>query len=242
MKLFNPIVFFTRIGRNVAMQRIADAVSDGYTQYHFGSILVSKLVRLVKKFDIQYQIGLTCNQRLHRRRNGMGNAKLILWQSSVDTVDFYLLVSNPEAGYHPAHALEDLLDCNEIPIRFGDYELVKSNLNGANNTKNKQYKLTWRFAKAPLEEWKSGIKHHVRNCPDFEVNQLLLRLFKSPGFAGIRQQVGHLCSLYRAEIKRANRPNPPMLPKKLGYCRRLSDAGLSMLTLISRYEKRLGEE
>lgn len=251
MPITNPTILTKRA---VTMQRISDLVNHGFSHFSSGSVSALRCQKLVNKFDMNYQVFLDRNQRARRKRAGLGSAHLVLWLNN-DQVNWWLLVTNPENGEHAAHSAEKLKNAlyptNKIQI--DGFELVtlpkpanKSNQNQAENKENikdnkkstahckKTTRLTWRMNQHKYEDWRASIIDGVRRSNPTALHTLIYQLFSSPGFGGIRIQIGKLAALYKAEVKRAARKTAPELPKKLYYVRRLKHDGISLLQLIAQ--------
>lgn len=239
----NSLMIFTN--RTVAMQRLSDAIAHGYTQYCSGSISQDRCAKLVRKFDMNYAALADRNERARRKRAGLGNANLVLWLTN-DVVRWWLLVTPPSAGDHAAHALEKLCDATSKNgrIEIDRFELVRLPKTPVQNDSNKKQanklsqryqpkltKLTWRMAEHKNQAWRDSIIESVRNSSDRSLEVLIYQLWSSPGFSGIRSQIGKLAALYRAEVKRSGRKGAPALPKRLGYVRRLRNNGISLAQL-----------
>jgi hypothetical protein len=229
------------------MQRLIDSINHGYTNWCSGSIPMDRCHKLVKKFDLTYQILADRNERARRKRAGLGNATLILWLNH-GAVQWWLLVSPPEAGDHAAHSIETLKNATHLNgrIEIDGFELVrlpkktyqKAGSNSANNVppapKKKHTTLTWRMKEDKYQAWRESIIDSVRGASTRSLEALLYKLWSSPGFYGIRTQVGKLAALYRAEVKRASRKDAPPLPKRLGYVRRLANQGITLGELLAQ--------
>jgi len=225
------------------MQRIMDAVSNGYTYYFHNAISVERCAKLVNKFNLNYHVLADRNERARRKRAGIGNAKLVLWLHN-DVVYWWLLVTAPDHGDHAAHTIEILRDANSIGerIEVEGFELVrlpnKSNnkfvsSNTSNSTVNqKSIHLTWRMGKIKYQAWRESVIDEVRTKSARSIELTIYRLWTSPGFSGVRSQIGHIAALYKAEVKRTCRKDAPALPKHLGYVRRLSSKGITLNELI----------
>lgn len=223
----SPIVYTSR---TILMQRLADAVNHGYTHWIAGSVSLNRSQKLVKKFDMTYQIFADRNLRARRKRTGLGNARLLLWKND-ETIRWWLLVTAPANGEHPAHSIEKLRNALERNGRIviDGFELVRLPKNGSENTK-----WTWRMTETKYQSWRDSIIFTVRKGAPNALHQMLYQLWSSPGFAGIRSQVGKLAALYRAEVQRSSRKDAPMPPKRLPYVRRLRDDGVSVAQLLKK--------
>ena len=76
----------------------------------------------------------------------------------------------------------------------------------------------------------------IRLHHDAVLNQWIYSTARSPGFAGVREQVKRLWKLLRAEWKRSrsNGELLPEIPKNIGYVRRLPDVGSPWSELMRR--------
>lgn len=241
--------------RNQLMQQLMDGVRHGYTLFTNGSIRPDQLVKMIRKFSVVYQIDEDRNGRYRRRRNGLGNAKLFLFYRD-DLIYWWLLVSPFEKGEHAAHALEKLHDVfgKGKRIEIDGYELVRMPRNTKDHRKKESdedrlaheinkcgakvlskniemrpvSRLTWRMTKNKEKEWRDSIIEAVRKHSNTSLHRLVYKLWSSPGFGGIRSQIGKLAALYRAEVKRNRRSDAPKLPQKLPYLRRLKITGMTI--------------
>lgn len=245
----STIVFTSR---TIVMQRLIDSINHGYSNWCTGSISVDRCSKMVKKFDLNYQALADRNERARRKRAGLGNSALVLWQSN-GLIRWWLLVTPLQAGNHAAHACEKLLDAHKPNgrIEIEDFELVRlpqkaykragSTNNGqlANKTKTQNTKLTWRMNEYKYSSWRASIIESVRNSGAHSLELLIYRLWSAPGFSAIRSQIGKLAALYRAEVKRSGRMDAPTLPKRLGYIRRLRNQGITLAELVAQAQRPL---
>jgi hypothetical protein len=233
---YNPTVI---TNRTVLMQHLTDALSHGYVCYVSGSVSPQRASALVTKFDIVYQVSADRNSRARRKRSGLGNARLVLFYRD-GVIYWWLLVTSPESGEHAAHALENLKDAvgSATGIQIDGFELIRmpkpaDKLDVRKSSKS-QNRLTWRMRAAKERDWRCSIIDAVRSGTPYQLDQLIYRLWSSPGFGGIRSQIGKMAALYRNEIKRAGRKDAPALPKRLGYVRRLKFTGIPLAKLVSQ--------
>ncbi|WP_227743845.1 hypothetical protein [Burkholderia gladioli] len=64
--------------RAALMQRLMDAVIQGYNSYTSGTVKTERVHALCEKFSERYLVALSRNQLAYRRAKGFGNARLIL--------------------------------------------------------------------------------------------------------------------------------------------------------------------
>lgn len=214
---YNPVVFDRK---TVFMQRLADFVRLGYRHYVLGEVRPDRAWPLATKFSRLYEVHLHRNQRARARANGEGSAYALWWQPHADAIVFALLLT---PGQHAARQLEKLRDTAERDSRLtlGDYELVQRPREG-----KAAPAWTWRLTEVAYEGWRARVLEVVRGGNDFVVQQLVSDLTSTPGFAGVREQVKKLKSLFRAEWARRRGKQPPMPPlPRQRFIQRLENRG-----------------
>lgn len=233
---YNPVVLTSR---DVAMQRLLDAVNNGYSEYATGEVSMERAQAVFQKFAIQYQVDADRNVRVRRKRNGLGNATLILLRMD-GKILWWLLVTPADRGEHLAHTFEKLRSALDRKSRliFDGYELVRlpkpskfKPLN--NNAKSSQARLTWRISREAERSLRYAIIDAVRQDTPYRLDLLIYRIWACPGFGGVRSQIGKLAALYRAEVRRANRLDAPAPPKRLVYLRRLKSGGMRLSEIVA---------
>lgn len=226
LKRINPIIFTSR---PVAMQRLSDCVGNGYSAWCTGSIPAMRCVKLISKFDLNYHVLADRNERARRKRAGLGNAQLVLWFNQ-DVIRWWLLITPQAVGDHAAHSLERLQNAlaQEERIEIDGYELVRLSRKG-----QEKPSLTWRMTEHKYQGWRQSVIDTVRSRSHHSMHHMLYSLWSSPGFAGIRSQIGKIAALYRAEVKRSGNKDAPMPPKRLSYVRRLKHDGLTLSQLFN---------
>lgn len=238
------MVFSSRV---VLQQRLADWVARGYINWAAGLVGLERAPRLVKKFNIAYGVNSDRNERARRKRSGLGNAVLVLWRRTTTdpTLFWWLLVTD---GDHPAHSAERMRDATSAGGRIvvDGYELVrivpcetKRNQARYDRPRPSRPTWTWRMDSQKYTDWRESIIQVVRvRTPARQLQDLLRALFSSPGFSGVRHQVGKLAVLYRSEWKRIRGGEDlPPLPARLGYVRRLPNEGVWLSTVLSDARK-----
>ena len=167
------------------------------------------------------------------KRSGLDAARLMLYALPRGTEQhsakllWVLLVSD---GDHPAAALEKLHDarCAGERLRLCGYELVQL------PRKNSGVPAwTWRMTAERHQWWRDQVVQAARKPWLHSDHELLRRLYRVPGFAGIRSQVGHIVALWRREWRRrrAKSEHFPVLPQ-LRYVQRLRDIGVMLSELV----------
>lgn len=225
MRAYDPIVLESR---QVLMQRLADYVRTGHVHWTCGEVTLERAPTLARKFARLYGTDLDRNRRLRAKARGEGNAVLLLARlHPADMhIHWYLLVS---PGDNPAHELEELVDATtrEGRMRHAEYELVHMTKPGVAHPV-----LTWRMSRGNEEDWRTRALAEARHGSPHRVERFLEVLYKSPGFYGVRRQVGKTVSLFRREWRRRRGKAPiPKLPR-LYYCARLRNRGLRLTQLL----------
>ena len=218
MRPYDPLVLHTR---QVLMQRIADYVRTGHVHWTCGEVALDRVPTLARKFARLYGTDLDRNRRLRAKARGEANAVLLLAKLHSDDVriQWYLLVS---PGDNPAHQLEHLHDAStrDGRVHHAGYELVHVTKSGVDRPV-----LTWRMSRDNEEAWRTRALTEARRGNLQQVQMFLDVLYRSPGFYGVRKQVGKTISLFRREWRRRRGAIPaPVLPR-LYYCARLPNRG-----------------
>lgn len=221
--------------KTTTMQRLQDFVRTGYYHHVSGKVSAERAQLLANKFAEQYQVDVSKFVRSRRKAKGWGNAVLILYPI-VDSTDFWwwLLVTE---GEHSAHQKEQLCDARNKHQRVcwaDEYELVRM-------TKKEQSKpsWTWRMT-APLETyWEQRIRKAISSYDDSLIKQAIWSLYRTPGFSGIRNNVGQLVKHLRGDWQRIKRGSIPLphIPQKLNYLARLPDETYPLSTLVQRQKR-----
>lgn len=200
-KNYDPLVIEHKA---LAMLRLQELVRVGYHYWTEGALAPGSLKAFLMRFRDTYQVHLDRNARHRRKREGFGNAELVLWRpEGAAKVHFWLLVSD---GEHAARKLERLRDAREGGNRIviDNYELLRLPRKG-----QAAASWTWRLTDEGVAGWEARLSKAIelvgRN--DTELKQAFHSLYKSPGFSGVRKQVGHLVSYARGQWNRKRRAN-----------------------------------
>lgn len=235
------------LSRPTTLQRINDWVGHGYVNWVGGTVGLDRAPRLVRKFRVAYNIDSDRNVRARRKRAGLGNAVLVLWMRAADdlTLRWWLLLT---PGDHPAHLAERMQDATDSSGRIvvDGFELVRvapcetQRLQARyERPRSAQPAWTWRMDNQKYASWRESLIQAVRTrAPPRQLQDMFHALFASPGFSGVRHQVGKLAALYRAEWKRHRGHEEMMpLPARLGYVRRLPNEGAWLSVIVSLVRK-----
>jgi len=224
----NPFIFTKK---TVYMQRLGDAVRAGALHYIAGSIPLGKAPFLAQKFAGRYVLnpGKIADHRA--RRAGEDVARWLGWfDEHTGLVQWTLF-------YFPGKAIcreERWLNPFEARITLSGYELVRMTKPGANAPV-----LTWRYTRAQHRLLHDQVVFAIRGKQDAVLEQLIHSLSRSPGFAGVREQVKKLWAIVKAEWKRtrSKTEDPPKIPPTIGYVRRLPDVGMRWSDLMQSIQK-----
>jgi hypothetical protein len=128
---------------------------------------------------------------------------------------FVLLVT---PGTHPARQLEALKSALDPSHRLvvDQFELVRITRRGLHKPA-----YTWRLTRSAYEDTRSRVIDIIRRGSARDIRQLIVSLYRTPGFAGVRSQIGKCCALFRNEWKRVRKGPCPAFPRKLFYVSRL---------------------
>ena len=225
----NPWLFTKK---TVWMQRVSDAVKAGAAAFLQGSTRLEKVPFLVQKFSARYPTNLTSRNDLSTRKRGKTVQRWIGYYDGSDHVNWCLFVWPGEDFERSSDAWQDL---KSQRVRYTSYELVRITKSGA-----KAPVLTWRYQKQRFEEIHDEIVQVIRQRHDARLEQIIHSLHRSPGFAGVRQQVKKLWQIVRAEWKRTRSKSEecPAIPPNIGYVRRLPDVGMLWSELMQSTTKK----
>lgn len=221
--------------RTSLMQAIADRVRCGYRHYCTGTVAAERAGSWVRKACRYYAVDLDRNRRARARRRGEGCAYLLLHESEPRTLTWVLLVS---PGEHPAHQLERLRDALDPAQRLSllGYELVRLTKEQAQHPV-----WTWRWTEDTHASMRAGVIDAVRRGGTHDVRQVIVSLYRSAGFRGVRVQVGKAVALLRAEWKRHRGSAPlPRLPRALTFVQRLRIQSVPLTAWLSMCAGRPG--
>ncbi len=213
-----------------AMQRHSDFVRRGYHWWTGGTIEIGKALRLQRRFEALYEVNLHRNVRGRQRKQGVGVSLLLFYrpptgmsvgnpmgpEEHLPRIGWTLLVSDGECVARHREVLRDALDPT-TRLTIGSYELVRLSRSG-------QALPAWsyRMSRVYYEGWRDRVIRSARGDPAQVPHLVLGALYREPGFAGVRSQVGHVCALYRREWRRRRGGQEPFpgLPR-LRYVQRL---------------------
>ncbi|MGF6510647.1 hypothetical protein [Paraburkholderia sp. 32] len=190
------------------MQRIQDALVDGYTEYQMIECSLDKAKELARQFAASYETEISKQARWRRRRSGIACAKFLTLADD-QTVRGVLMVTAEGKGLIRREALAD---ANQARIQLGGYEMVHDGVSWS-----------WRFSAATMKQWKTSIHRAIAKDDQNQLLEIIRRLYRCAGFRLVRKQVGELVNYIRGEWRRLRNGPPPPLPTFLPYIKRLPD-------------------
>jgi len=221
LNISDPFVFSKK---TPYMQRIGDLVRSGHTQYVIGTIPPEKAGFFAAKMESTYHTHYSTLEACRARQNGEASARLLfLHQPGNDLLTWVLL-------HHPGmvdDTSQKWRDATDDKIALTGYELVRRTRPGSSKPA-----WTWRYTEARLDMLRNAIIQSIRGHQDVLLLQTIHSLSRSPGFAGVREQVQKLYGLVSQEWKRRRAKSEPVpeIPRH-GYTRRVEDKGCRLTEL-----------
>lgn len=213
--------------KTVYMQRVSDLVRLNHTRYMVGQIQVKKAGFFAAKMDLFYNC-FADKVTAHRiRKLGFCTARLLMYHPVGSGTITWILLATPGDFKVPDRGNETWLDPLKTRVGLTGYELVRHIRPG-----NADPSWTWRYNSERHDEIREMILMHIRRHNTQELEKLIAVLWRSPGFAGVREQVKKFGKLIQAEWKRSGVGDIPEIPKILGSVRRLPDKGMVLSKLI----------
>lgn len=230
-KYYSPSVC---IHKTDVMQEMQHYVSHGYYYWTTGAVHVMRALSLAHKFDHHYQVSSDRNRRARTRAIGQATSVFILYPSSDSAMfSWWLLASEGAGNVHVMEVLKDTRLPGERLCWGADYELAKATKAG----RGKPF-WSWRMTGTCWAGWQERIRRAGRSQNDAHMRQVIYSLYRVPGFATNRSQVGKLVALAKKEWRHAHRvASFPPTPKTLGYVRFRSHETQPLSDLVDRYKK-----
>lgn len=218
----SQIFVFTK--KSAYMQRIADLVRTGHRWYVTGVVPLDKVGSLHRKFDRLYDVEIGKLKASLARKKGFASARLLfLHLEGEDRVHWVLLRTEGRLVVDGTEKLESWRDALERPQRvtLTGYELVR-----LTKATSDHPVWTWRYTREREAELRERLIGAIRRRDDLTVQQMIHSIWRTPGFAGAREQVKKMGQLVRAEWKRSRGKDAlPEIPARVGYVRRMADVG-----------------
>lgn len=250
----DPII----LPKHTYMQRIADYVRQGYHYHISGTVTAQKAPRLVAKFVDLFGADADRNRRHRAKAKGLANAHLLLHapkslqQSSDCSIYWVLLFTNSKDTDSYLKRVEQLTHQRPVDARdkqgrieITGYELVIMPKPLKQRTEDgKLLKVpgkgkevwTWKMTSSTYEDWRERMIQVIRFKSELAFKEAHMELFRSPGFWGIRSQIGKIAQLINAEWKRTRGAGEEPPQRRLGYIQRQADKGPRLSSLM-RYAR-----
>lgn len=233
-QILNPFVFTKKTSY---MQRIADYVRNGHTRYVCGQIPIQKAGFFAAKMDFLYACYASKWDALRMRKKGHSSTRLLFYHEDKQLYLHWVLLATPGDWFVPDAGRETWLDPTEQRITLTGYELVRHIRAG-----NAKPSWTWRYTAAKYKELREAIVLSIRRHHNEQLRQMIESIWRSPAYAGVREQIKKLAQLMKSEWTRSGVGDMPKLPKGLGYVRRVPDKGKRLTDLLKGLEYAPGKE
>lgn len=196
--------------RFVLMQRVQDAVIDGYDRYQQIACSPDKAAQLARQFAARYKTEISKQSRWRRKRSGLACAKFLsLKEATLTEVHALLMVTSEGAG---SVQNEPLNDPAKRRIQLWGYELVHDGVGWS-----------WRYTADSMKQWRTRIHKAIAVDNQAQLLTIVRSLFRSAGFRLVRKQIGELVNYLRGEWRRLRKGELPAIPTFLPYIKRLPD-------------------
>jgi hypothetical protein len=175
--------------KSAALSRVLDSIPKGYSYYCKGSIRADKLASFLSKFHRQFGIGCSPAQRLTRKKNGLANCLLVVYQPENTGIAEWLLLATPGSGLET----ENLADVSNKPrLVWLGYELVRYASRGKVNW-------TWKRPKLQMTDWYNLLATLLNRQNAKQLQEVLQQIAHQPGFHGVREQSKQLFEFVRGK-------------------------------------------
>lgn len=218
------------------MQRISDLVRTGHHRYVEGTVPIEKAGALYEKFVRLYDVHLDRLQASRHRKKGFASGRLLMTPITNDVANehyldlhWILVVTDGKFALAESEKRERWRDAMQDRVIFSGYELVRL-------TKPQHPKpvWTWRYEKTREKELRESLRSAIRLKHEDELRRMIHLIWRTPGFAGARDQVKKMGVLIKAEWKRSRKDGEPMpeIPARIGYVQRIPDKGMPASQLL----------
>lgn len=222
---------FVLTKKTVYMQRIADLVRLNHNRYVVGQIPLRKASFFAAKMDLFYHCNADKMTAHRARKIGYCTSRLLfLYTEGSENLSWILLLT-PGDWPTPHRGKETWLDPTVNRIGLTGYELVRHIRAG-----NAKPSWTWRYNARRHDELRDAIVLSIRRHNNNELLKLIDTIWRSPAFAGVREQIKKFAALIKSEWTRTGVGDMPEMPKGLGFVRRLPDKGKPLSKLIKELE------
>lgn len=209
------------------MQRIGDYARGGFSHYVQGKCSLKKLPNLTQKLADRYQINMAKITQVRHKKEGK-NVYIWLGYSDKEGIVYWVLLLHEGKEKDTTDAWKNLI---EDRIQITGYEIVRLPRHGSSKPA-----FTWRYTRENYDRIRNGIVVSIRERRDDDLKQIIYSLWRSPGFAAVREQVKKTRVLMIKEWQRTRSKNEemPPIPKQIGFARRIEDVGDFWSKLVER--------
>ncbi len=232
--------YFVFTNRSSMMQRIQDAVENGYLYFVQGTVKHEKAVCVLDKLIERYKTNQTPTQRLRAYEKGESLVQLFAYISPTEPekgLDFYLLHRPAQGQKCPTISSEPWKTATNRQTRIESrgYELVRvpnERTHKSSKTPLKPYRWTWRYNAERLEQFEQKLKRCALRNSEEEYRSLFDTLKKTLGFSGSREQAKTMLIRLEMNWRRISSQEPPIcFDGKLPTARRMKNIGVMLAEL-----------
>lgn len=202
--------------KHVTMQRIRQLPAAGYTRFLSGVVHIQKAVAFHDKMNARYRVLATRSQRVWRRSKGLAVCQMFMYPyRRTDDLEWFILATDGAWAEPHDDVWKSLSDHRMRCCFSGDYELVRLPVPRerarkilASGLKPTENPWTWKMTKGRVGSWRERLRkaviRWVERGNDVDLRQALDSLSRSPGHAGVHEQVGELFGYVYRQLRKAN--------------------------------------
>ncbi|MBB5189277.1 hypothetical protein HNQ57_003580 [Zhongshania antarctica] len=233
LPVFDPPVYISKVA---TMRRIQHHVSHGYHHFNSGIVPAMKAISLASKFAANYGVDRTTNQRYRDRAKGLSSVKVFFYPKANSLDLYWFLLATDGSADSPIFKLEKMKDTRLKDQRLhwnNEYEISRHNPKG-----QEKPSYSWQITAENWKAWQARIKKAATSRDTSLMRQAWWSLYRTPGFALIRKQVGQLTVQCRKEWRRNQKDSEfPGELMRLYYVTPKTDDQQLLSQLVYRAEK-----
>lgn len=234
------------------LQSVIDAAKF-HSKYMTGFVELEKLQDLASKMARKYNLDLDKSVASRLRKTGAATCRMLVYKLpvsySVESDDMGIPMPNSlcqwiifsSDGEHPLGDIGDTWR-NHFTDRvqiFGGLELFRHTRpraepkDGEPAPKNTAPSWSVRFESKHYDNLRNSLISAIKTHQDWKVESIVRDARKTPGFAGVREQLKKLMALIKGTWAR-HRGNSgmPELPTRFGYVRRIKSTKIRIITAL----------
>ncbi|MES2682144.1 MAG: hypothetical protein V4650_01380 [Pseudomonadota bacterium] len=225
---FDPLV---RITKTDTMRLMLLHVSRGYFYWTSGEVEASRALPFAAKMADQYGADIDRNRRARAREAGQANAVLFMYPARNSTkLKWWLLATEGEGEVRRREKMLDTRFTGQRLTWSPGYEVAPMTKQG-----RQRPAWSWRIKPEEMRDWCARLRQAARSTDPTAMQQAIWSMFRVPGFASARSQVGHLLAYAKREWKIAgNVSDFPPCPPKLFYIRHRVAEAQPLSALVRR--------